>query len=139
MVVTLSSVITPIATSATAQIVGKDVMEPVSTANISESHCGQQPLGDARHCANATEKNRCGEKRQNDTGELRRHGVGIAQDSRDRVGLDGVEGKAKREDQQQRESHAPAPGAQATLDVEGGPAAEGAVRQSHLKNLGLDR
>jgi len=43
--------------------------------------------------AHSAEKSRCGQKRQNDSGELRRYGVRIAQDSRNCVGLDCVEGQ----------------------------------------------
>jgi hypothetical protein len=83
-------------------------------------------------------KKRRGEKCQNDTGEMGRHGVHIAQESGDRVGLDRVESKAKsgpRVKIRISVKTMPGDGSAGHDRLEGGPAAEGAVRQSHLKDL----
>ena len=65
---------------------------------------------------------------------MSRYGVHIAQESGDRVGLDRVESKAKSEDPHRRENHARR--REPSHDrLEGGPAAEDVVRQSHLKDL----
>jgi hypothetical protein len=88
------------------RIAAGNVVQVQHQSDISECHCGQQPLGDARRRPKSRRKNRRGVKCQNDTGEMGRHGVHIARESGDHVGLDRVESKAKCEDPHRRENHA---------------------------------
>jgi len=80
-----------------------------------------------RDRTDATEHDDGGERGETEGGHRRRHPVPGGEDVGDRVRLDHVEGHSEREDEAHGEHHACRAGAEAALDVVGGPAAERVV------------
>jgi hypothetical protein len=101
---------------------------------LSECHCGQQPLGDARHRPKAAEKT--GAARSAKTTPERWVGTVCASLRKAAIVLAWTALKARPSVKiRSGVKTMPSDGSPGPARLEGGPAAEGAVRQSHLKDL----